>query len=176
MLQKSTANQEKVEIIYEIDINRTSQSTAKIIKTTRLPEIPFVLKNEFIYHVNNEKKLRLYISSNMKQKIFKQVHDLSNHEKYHKCHDKLSHTIFIRYLSKNLRVYIIYCFAYQLNQTKKYKLYGELVFIVISIIFFHTIAMNFVITLSLIKTEHDCIFTMICKFNKKNFLVIGKKT
>ena len=71
-------------------------------------EILFILRKGLIYYINGESRERLYISLSIKKKIFEQAHDLSNHNNYHRCYNRLSYILFIRYLSKNLRSYIIH--------------------------------------------------------------------
>ena len=70
--------------------------------------ILFTLREDLIYHVNNEGRLRLYILSALEQKIFEQIYNLFNHEDYHRYYNRLSHIMFIRYLVKRLREYIAY--------------------------------------------------------------------
>ena len=72
-----------------------------------------MLSDELIYHVRD--RWRLCIPASMEQEVFEQAHDLSNHGGYHRCHDRLSHTLFIRRLSQNLRAYIAHCPACQLT-------------------------------------------------------------
>ena len=49
--------------------------------------------------------------------MFKQTYNLLNHENYHKCYNKLTYTMFIRYLFKNLRIYnTLFRLLIQLNQ------------------------------------------------------------
>ena len=142
----------------------------------RVPGIPFVLREGLIYHVNGEDRWRLCIPPAMEQEMFEQAHDLSNHGGYHRCHDRLSHTVFIRHLSKNLRTYIAHCPACQLNQTKRHKPYGSLVPITTPAIPFHTIAMDFVVALPATKAGNDCLLTITCKATKRNLLVPGQET
>lgn len=60
MLQKFSADQ-KVDIIQKTDINRNiPQLMSKVFN------ILFVLKKGLIYYVNNEKRLKLYISPSIK--------------------------------------------------------------------------------------------------------------
>ena len=111
----------------------------------------------------------------MKQKVFEQAHNLSNYKDYHKCYDRLFHIMFLKHLSRNLRIYITYCFIYQLNQIKRYKSYDSFVLIITPIIFFHIITINFIIALFSIKIKNNYLFIIICKFNKRNLFIIDKE-
>ena len=142
----------------------------------RIPGIPFALREGLIYHINGENRRRLCIPPSMEQELFEQVHDLSNHGGYHRCHDRLSHTVFIRHLSRNLRTYIAHCPACQVNQTKRHKPYGSLVPISTPAIPFHTIAMDFVGGLPSTISGMNALLTITCKFTKKVLLLSGKDT
>lgn len=171
MLRKSLADATAVN--QEAD---ATQKAAANRATPQVPGIPFVLREDLIYRVNGEDRWRLCIPPSMEQEVFEQAHDLSSHGGYHKCYDRLSHTVFIRHLAKNLRAYIAHCPACQLNQTKRHRPYGSLVPITTPAIPFHTIAMDFVVALPPTKAGNDCLLTITCKFSKKNLLVPGKET
>ena len=153
-----------------------SATQAENAEPKRVSGIPFVLREGLIYHVNGEDRWRLCIPPSMEQEMFEQAHDLSNHGGYHRCHDRLSHTVFIRHLAKNLRTYIAHCPACQLNQTKRHKPYGSLVPITAPAMPFHTIAMDFIVALPATKAGNDCLLTITCKATKRNLLVSGKET
>ena len=142
----------------------------------RTPGMPFALREGLIYHINGEDRWRLCIPPSMEQELFEQVHDLSNHGGYHRCHDRLSHTVFVRHLSRNLRAYIAHCPACQLNQTKRHKPYGSLVPISTPAIPFHTIAMDFVGGLPATASGRNFLLTITCKFTKRVLVIPGKDT
>ena len=150
--------------------------TTQAESAKRVPGIPFVLREGLIYHINGEDRWRLGVPPSMEQEMFEQAHDLSNHGGYHRCYDRLSHTVFIRHLSKRLRTYIAHCPECQLNQTKRHKPYGSLIPITTPAIPFHTIAMDFIVALPLTKAGYDCLLTITCKATKRNLLVPGKET
>lgn len=141
-----------------------------------VPGIPFVRKEELMYHEGAEGRLRLVIPQSMEQELFEQAHDLSSHGGYHKCHDRLAHTVYIRHLSRNLRGYIAHCPACQLNQTKRHKPYGSLVPLDTPAIPFHTIAMDFIVGLPITSAGMNCLLTLTCKFTKRVLLVPGQDT
>ena len=140
----------------------------------RVPGVPFVLSDELIYHIRD--RWRLYIPASIEQEVFEQAHDLSNHGGYHRCHNRLSHTLFIRRLSHNLRAYIAHYPTYQLTQTKRHKPYGSLVLIATLDIPFHTITIDFIINLPPTVTGINYLLTITYKFTKRILLVAGKDT
>lgn len=140
----------------------------------QVPGIPFLLRDELIYHVKD--RWRLCIPPAMEKEIFEQAHDLSSHGGYHRCHDRLAHSFFIRHLSQHLRAYIAHCPSCQLNQTRRHKPYGSLVPIATPAIPFHTVAMDFVVSLPPTKLGNDCLLNVTCKATKKMLLIPGQLT
>ena len=144
-------------------------------KKESILDILFTLRKDLIYYVNNKGRLKLYISSALKREIFKQVHNLFNHKDYHRYYNRLSYIIFIRHLVKRLREYIAYYSIYQLNQTKRYKSYNSLILVIASIILFHTLAMNFIVTLLSTISENNYLLIITCKTIKRIILILEKK-
>lgn len=115
-----------------------------------------------VYHKENR---RLCIFASMKKNIFCLAYDQNQHLKTIRCLHRIKKSIFMFRLFKRLRPYIDHCFQCQFNQTKKHKVYEKLMFIISSAIFFYTIIMNFIITIS---NEFDTLLIIICKFSKKS--------
>ena len=80
----------------------------------------FVLQNELIYHVKNNKK-KLCILILMKKVILKAAHDDCNYAKYYRIYIKLLKTTYIHKLSKKLIIYIRHYSTCQLNQIQRHK-------------------------------------------------------
>ena len=111
----------------------------------------------------------------MKTKIFRQTHDFTHHDDFMKIYDRLRHFIYVRFMIKRLKIYIIHCSKCQMNQTKRHSIYDELNSIVSSTISFYTIVMNFIITLSF-NRKFDVLLIIICKFSKKILLIVDHNT
>ena len=93
-----------------------SENTKNTIKNdSQSRDIRFKLRDELIYYTSKKNKKRLYISTNMKQNVFRIIHDLSNHEKFYRIYDRLVNSIYVRQLIKRLRTYIEHCSKCQLN-------------------------------------------------------------
>lgn len=135
-----------------------------------LNEIDFELHRDLIYH---KKCRRLCISSNLEKEIFELAHDKNYHFDAHRCFQRINNTLFIFELPKKIRIYIDHCFNCQLNQTKRHKSYEELMSISSSAISFHTIVMNFVLT---IFENLDTLLTITCKFSKRPTIIKWKST
>ena len=137
-------------------------------------DIDFQLHDELIYHVKKN-IFRLCIFNNCKQNVFKLIHDDCFHAEHHRVYVRLINVVYVHKLSKKFTIYIRHCSICQLNQIKRHLFYDELTSLSTSSIFFHTLIMNWIITLSNSKNEYDCILNVICKFNRK-FQFIHDKT
>ena len=150
--------------------NNKSPSSSELSSSR---DIKFRLRNDLIYYVFEEEKNRLCISEIMKHEIFQMIHDLNNHENFHRAYDRLINFVYVRHLTKRLRIYIEHCSQCQLNQIKRHSLYDSLQSINTSMIFFHTLTINFIFAL-LIVDDMNCALTAICKCSKKQLIVSDK--
>ena len=166
-----------VEIIALLTIEINALSTADIVLKSKkkffdFRGIRFRYKNNLLYFIfdliDSE---RLCISKFMKTEIFQQIHDFTHHNDFMKIYDKLRHFIYVRFMIKRFKIYITHYSKYQINQIKRYSIYNELNSIVSLIIFFHTIVMNFIITL-LFNKKFDVLLIIICKFSKKILFIV----
>ena len=133
-------------------------------------KIDFELHNELIYHKENR---RLCIFVSIEKDIFNLTHDKNQHSSATRCFHRIRESIFIFRLSKKLKTYIDHYFQCQLNQTKRHKFYEELMFIIFSSISFHTVVMNFIMTIS---NNFDILLIIICKFSKRITIISRKFT
>ena len=132
-------------------------------------DIAFEIKNEFIYHVDERRRLCIFVAC--EQKIFRMTHDENQHSDRHRCYQRIIDTLYVFRLSRKLRLYIEYCSSCQLNQTKRHRLYEELIFVFSSSKSFYIIIMNFVVKLSDI---YDALFIVIDKFFRRVLIMREK--
>ena len=158
----------------EIRFEEASESFQHENARSAKTEIDFELKNELLYHKTND-KIRLCISTALKKNIFKLTYDSNQHAKIIRFYAHIVETLYIFKLSKKLKVYITHCLICQLNQIKRHKLYKELMSVICSSISFHTIVMNFILTISE-KNDFDTLLTIICKYSKKITIISEKVT
>ena len=147
--------------ISTIDENLSISKIKKIVT-----DIDFKLRDDLIYHVKKN-IFRLCIFKNCEQKVFKLIHDDCFHAEHHRVYARLIESIYIHKLFKKLTIYIRHCSTCQLNQVKRHRSYDELTSLFILSIFFHTLTMNWVVTLSINKNDFDCTLNVTCKFNRK---------
>ena len=127
-----------------------------------------------IYHVNRmTRERRLCISSNCVKKIFDIAHEKS-HSKFNICFEIIARFWYIRDLTRQLRDYIRHCSDCLIMQIRRHKSWEDLQSIDSSSVSFHTIILNFILTLSLTSQGLDCILFVTNKFFKRIILLSEK--
>ena len=152
-----------------VDINLKN-----VFKNDFKAEIRFKHRNDLIYYIIENDRERLCVPNFMKQKIFIIIYDFIHHDDFHCIYNKIVSLIYIHYLFKQFRIYIVHCSNCQFNQIKRYFIYNEFISIVTSVILFYIITMNFIIVLSEIKKRYNMLLTIICKFIKRILLILNK--
>ena len=123
-----------------------------------------------IYYIANNCR-RFCISITCKQKVFRITHNENQHVDRYCCYQRIIDILYISHLSKKLQLYLKYCFNCQLNQTKRYKLYKKLIFVISSSKLFYILIINFVVALPKI---FDILLTITNKFFKYIALIYNK--
>ena len=108
----------------------------------------------------------------MQREVFELAHDKNFHSGFHTTYARIAPSVYIRGLTKHLQTYLKHCSSCQLNQTHRHPTYGELNPIATPAIPFHTIAMDFIVTLSFYEGR-NMLLIVTCKFIKKKLLVPG---
>ena len=150
----------------------------KVLEMLKRPELPsgyrFRKHKDLIYitTLDHEGRQRLCIPESMQQEVFQLAHDANFHGGFHTTYERISPSIYIRGLSKQLQTYLKHCPDCQVNQTKRHPPYGELNPISTPPIPFHTITMDFIVALPYCDGKNE-LLTLTCKFTKKKLLVPG---
>ena len=138
----------------------------------------FKKKNDLIFRFDDiitddhvYESRRLCISHSIIQNILRLIHD-DDYDKYVKCFEKISISYYIRNLSRYFRDYLKHCSKCQIYQTRRYSSYDFLQLIFTSPIFFHIIAMNFILTLSKFFADFDIVMSISCKFFKRVIFIV----
>ena len=170
---------------YKIDFNwkRISKQLNVEISNEIVANLSFCKKkndlifrsNDFIIddHVYESRKLCIFHS--IVQNILELIHD-DEHFDYVKCFEQIIFFWYIRELFRYLKDYFKHCSNCQVYQIKKHASYESLQFILISTMSFHTIIINFILTLSIFIDDYDTIMSIFCKFIKKIIFVLDKFT
>ena len=161
------------EAVNNENINEQDENDAKSIFKKLRTNINFALnENEIIYHIDDDSR-RSCISIFVKRKIFRLAHDENYHSEVHRNYDKISSILYIFRLFKKIRKYIEYCSICQLIQTKRHRLYDELMSIISTSRFFHIIAIDFIFVLF---DELNITMFVTCKHFRRISLIFDKET
>lgn len=87
----------------------------------------YVLRDDLIYHVDaHDGRLRLCIPKTFQGEVFAAAHDEQAHAGFHRVHERLRASYYIRKLDRQLRDYIRLCRICQTTQTRRKARHGEL--------------------------------------------------
>ncbi len=88
--------------------------------------LPYARVRDLIYYKDIEKGYRLCIPSYLYGKVFAIAHDSMGHPGYSRTHEKLTDSLYLSDLSKQLHAYIRNCPQCQANQTSQHSPYGSM--------------------------------------------------
>ena len=94
------------------------------------------------------------------------THDEMSHSDYVRTHKRLIEDLYLCNLSKHLYEYIQHCSQCQLMQISRHQLYDVMQSILMSSQPFHTITIDFILTLFTTKKEMNCVLSITDKFSK----------
>ena len=134
-------------------------------------DVQFNLKNDFIYHIDERR--RLCISISCKKKIFRIIHDNNHHVDRHRFYQFIFDVLYVSRLFKKFRRYLKHCFQCQFNQIKKYRFYEKLIFIINFLMSFHIIVINFIMIFS---NAYDALLIVTNKLFRRIFFIIDHTT
>ena len=172
--EKDSSNEQLFAASVTVDSATKSKADSEI--TSSRSGLQFKYRNSLIYFTAKNDKKRLCIPTSLKKKVFQLTHDQIYHGDFHKIYDKITLLIYIHQLAKRLRIYIAHCSNCQLNQTKRHSTYNKLTSIITPTILFHTVAINWILALSVTKNGFNVLLTITCKFTKKILLMPDKDT
>ena len=165
---------ESIAIVFD-QISQRNRSSSEVFEFFDSRNIRFRYKDDLLYFTFDLDFERLCIFEILEIKIFRQTHDLIHHDDFMRIYDRLRHFIYVRFMIKRLKIYIVHCSNCQINQIKRHFIYDEFILIMSSVIFFHIIAMNFIVKLSLSR-DMNVLFIITCKFSKKILLILDHDT
>lgn len=149
----------------------------KTEECVKLPAIQFLLRDDLIYYQDDlNDRERLCIPKKMEQKVFELAHDNHSHGGFQRTYERIVEAFYMRHLTRRLKRYILHCPQCQLNQTKRHLTYGSLNPVLTPALIFHTVTIDFILALPLLKTGFNTMMTVTDKFSKKVTMVPGKDT
>ena len=139
-------------------------------------KLSYRVVNNLLYFDDNERNLRLYISSSIKEEVFKLTHNEISYLEYVYTHERLTSNLYIFEIINKLHKFIRHYPHYQLNQTSRYQSYEFLQSILTSFKSFHIIIINFILTLlpTRLPEKFDCVISVTNKFSKTVTFLSGK--
>ncbi len=138
-------------------------------------ESHFKVQKKLLYHVNENSKRHVWlvILKKLKHKMFLLTHS-SHHADFHWIYQRIVKIMYVRKLTFRLWKFIDHCLKCQLYQIRRYQSYDEMISISSANTFFHTITLNFILTLSISIDELKCLLIIINKFFKRLMLISDK--
>jgi len=129
--------------------------------------LSYEIRDDVIFYKDLEKESYLCILKSLYDRMFKIVYDDINYLEYVQTHKKLIDLLYFYNLLKNLYKYIQHYLQCQLSQTSHYKFYDVLQSIITSSYSFYTLTINFILILSLSKSDkYNIIMSVTDKFSK----------
>ena len=139
--------------------------------------LSYKLINDLLYFDNAEIGMRLCVPTRaLKHEVFKLAHDEMGHPGYARTHEKLTRDIYIYNMSTKLHKYLRHCPHCQLHQTPRHSPYDSLQPIYTPSRSFHTITIDFILTLSKTPSDYDNIMSVTEKASKAITLIPGVST
>ena len=166
---KTNLNWQKINQV----LNADDENVAKLPFYKEKNDLIF-RSNDFITDDHVYESRRLCIFHFVVSDILRLAHD-DEHANYAKCFEEMFVSYYIRDLSRYLRDYLKHCSKCQMYQIRKHASYDSLQLILISSISFHTIIIDFILTLFVFDDELNIAMSVICKFTKRLTLVVDKK-
>ena len=155
--------------------NKNDENIVKLSFYRKTNELIFRF-DDFIIDNHAYESYRLCISYSAIQNILVVAHD-NSHSDFARCYEKITVFYYIRDLFKYFKNFLKHCSKCQTYQTRRHKFYDSLQFIFTSNIFFHTIIIDFILTLSKSRVDQfDCVMPINCKYFKRIMLVSDKNT
>ncbi len=157
------------ELKWEHILQILERNNALRLDTVRLS---YEIRDNLIFYKDLEKGLYLCILKSLYDRMFKIVYDNIDYSEYVQTHKRLTDLLYFYDLLKNLHKYIQDCSQCQLSQTLHYKSYDVLQSIITSSHSFHMLTIDFILTLSLLKSDkYNIIMSVTDKFSKAITLI-----
>ena len=137
-------------------------------------DIQFHFVNDLLYFGDFFNKIRLYLFKKFEKKIFYQTHNENAYIEFNKTYKVITNNYFFRKLTRRLHYYIHHYYKCNINQTKRYTKYDSLTSIIEPLISHHTIAVDFILTLSKTTKGINIIMLIIYKFSKRIIFIFDK--
>ena len=116
---------------------------------------------------------RMCVSASLVENILTIIHN-EKHFDFDRIYERIVSSWYIRGLISRFIRFLKRCLKCNTNRIRRHKSFDSLQFIMSFSISFHTLTIDFVLTLSASRTEFNVLMSIICKFSKR-ITVVSKK-
>ena len=140
----------------------------------------YVRENDLIYRKEIDTNIAFYVSQKMcafyeiVKNIFSMIHDVNEHFDFDRTYKQIVFVWYIRDLIKHFTNYFKHCSKCQINQIRRHRSYDSFQLILFSSTSFHTITIDFVLTISFSHIELNNVMSIICKYSKRITIMLDK--
>jgi Integrase zinc binding domain len=135
----------------------------------------FYLDDGLLYFKSPDGSSRLCLPQNTHKDTFETFHDRNGHIGFHRLYYTIASQYYVRGLSRKLKKYLSFCPKCLTHQTLRHRPYGQLMPIATPDMPLQVLAMDFVVSLPIIKEEFSCCLTITDKFTKGVRVIAGKE-
>ena len=133
----------------------------------------YKLNNNLLYSIEYNNRKCLYISDILIENIFKMTHDKMRYCEFDKAFECF-HKLTINKTNYQLQAYINEYLNYNKNQICCHKFYNDFQLILSLLISFHTLVIDFILTLLIFEEDYNVMLIITNKFIKKVQLISRK--
>ena len=165
-----------------VTLRQASEASSRPARTVATPastqaQSDSEASDRLIYHVDKATGIkRLYIPDAVVKDILDVAHTAEGYIGFTRCYERVASSWYIRGLSRYLRDYLKHCPKYLVYQTRRHAPYGAMQPIYNPPIPFHTLTIDFILTIPLSEEGLNYTISVTCKFSKRITYVLGKST
>ena len=120
---------------------------------------------------------RMCVSTFMIKKTLIIVHNESNdHSKFNHFYERINSFWYIKKLIRYFKNYIAHCSQCKINRIRCHKFYEFLQSILSSFISFHTLIIDFILTMLVSHIDMNCVMSVTDKYSKRITILVNKDT
>ena len=120
---------------------------------------------------------RMCVSAFMIKEILIIVHNESNdHSEFDHFYERINSFWYIKELIRYLKNYIAHCSQCKINRIRRHKSYEFLQSILSSFISFHTLIIDFILTMLVSHIDMNCVMSVTDKYSKRITILVNKDT
>ena len=171
LLHEYILNSKWIKIIKVIDSNEKNNISISFIKIND----DLIYRKEISDNTSSFVLNRMCIFAFLVNEILHMIHN-EDHFEFDRTYERVICSWYIRDLIDRFKQFLKHCSKCNINRTKRHKSFDNLQSILFSSISFHTLIIDFVLTLSKSRIDLNVLMSITCKFNKRIIVVFEKNT